>query len=188
VADSTERTFRHITSGRRAVVAAYVRSATQLPTLYASAWADASAALVESGWSTASRSLLAWLLDPPLVDQAARILLGGMPPLPADLTTRLRNQLHDLRPASELPPWATLGVHLAGETTYARPTLDLDLAETADARRWPPVTVAVYQSASSPVCVLIEVGPGGPPTRFTPMQAHRLAAAVLDAVRIAEAV
>src|SRR6185437_13519001 len=103
VADSTERTFRHITSGRRAVVAAYVRSATQLPTLYASAWADASAALVESGWSTASRSLLAWLLDPPLVDQAARILLGGMPPAPADLATRLRRELHDLRPATDLP-------------------------------------------------------------------------------------
>jgi hypothetical protein len=187
VANSTERTFRHITSGRRAVVAAYVQSATRLPALYSFAWADASAALIESGWSTASRSLLAWLLDPPLVERAARILLGGMPPAPVDLSTRFRHELHDLRPANELPPWATIGVHLAGETIYARLTLDLDAAETADARQWPPVSVAAYQSGADPVCVLVEVGPGGPPTLFTADQGRRLSTAVLKAASIVEA-
>ena len=187
MANSTEHSFRHITSGRRAVVAAYVRSATKLPPLYAFAWADASAALVESGWSTAPRSLLAWLLDPPLVDQAARVLLGGMPPAPADLSTRLRRELHDLRSSADLPTWATLGVHLAGETIYARQTLDLDTAETADARQWPPVGVAAYRSGADPVCVLVEVGPGGPPTQFTADQARRLSTAVLEAASIVEA-
>ena len=186
MADSTEHPFRHVTSGRRALVAAYLRSATPLPALYSFAWAEASAALVELGWSTAARSLLAWHLDPPLVDQAARVLLGGIPPAPADLTDRLRRELHDLHAAVELPSWATLGVHLHGEDTYARPTLDLDDAEAADARQWPPVTVAAYQSGTDPVCVLVEVGPGGPPTQFTPAQARRLCTAIQDAATVAE--
>ena len=186
MADSTERTFRHITSGRRAVVAAYVRSATQLPALYSFAWADASAALVESGWSTASRSLLAWTLDRSRVDQAARVLLGGIPPAPVDLTSRLRHELRDYRAVAELAQWATIGVHVAGETTYAHPTLDLDDAEAADARQWPPVTVAAYQSGTDAVCVIVEVGLAGPPTRFTPDQARRLSAALLEAAGIAD--
>lgn len=186
MANPTEHEFRHITSGRRALVAAYVLEQHPLLPEYCFAWADACAALVESGWSTAARALLEWVLDPAKVDDAARTLLGGMPPAPADLTLRRRRELYDLRPADELPPWATLGVHLAGETTYAHPTLDLDDAEAADARQWPPVTVAAYQSGSAPVCVLVEVGPAGPPTRLTPGQARRLSTALLDAASIAE--
>jgi hypothetical protein len=47
VADSTENGINRVTSGRRALIAAWVRQATNLPTLYAAAWADACAALVE---------------------------------------------------------------------------------------------------------------------------------------------
>jgi hypothetical protein len=175
-----------VTSGRRALVAAYVRSSTRLPALYSFAWADACAALVELGWSTASRSLLSLTLDPATVDQAARVLLGGMPPTPTDLTTRLRRQPHDFRAAAVLPTWATLGVHLAGETTYVHPTLDLDAAEAADARQWPPVTVAAHQSGTDPIGVLVEVGAAGPPTRFTPDQANHLSVALQRAAAIAE--
>jgi hypothetical protein len=103
VANGTEHHFTQVTSGRRALVAAYVREATHLPALYSMAWADACAVLVESGWSTASRSLLAWTLDPSLVDYAARVLLGGIPPAPLDLTSRLRNKLRDYRAVAELP-------------------------------------------------------------------------------------
>src|SRR5829696_982155 len=72
VANSTEHRFTHVTSGRRALVAAWVRTKTHLPVLYSIAWADACAALVEDGWSTACRALLAQMLDPTAVDQAAR--------------------------------------------------------------------------------------------------------------------
>lgn len=71
MANNTEHQFRQVTSGRRALVAEYVRGATRLPVLYSAAWADARAALIESGWSNASRALLAWMLDPAEVDQAA---------------------------------------------------------------------------------------------------------------------
>ena len=132
------------------------------------------------------RSLLAWTLDPATVDQAARVLLGGIPPAPADLTTRLRRELQDFRPITDLPSWATFGVHLAGERTLVRPTLDLDAAEAESARQWPPVTVAAYQPGTDPVCVLVEVGAAGPPTRFTPSQARDLSAALHQAAAIAE--
>jgi hypothetical protein len=181
VANPTEREFRHITFGRRALVAAYVRERHPLLPEYCFAWADACAALVESGWSTAARALLEWVLDPAKVDEAARTLLGGMPP--ADLSYELRRTLYDFRPVTDLPRWATIGVHLGGEFTYARPTLDMD---EASARQWPPVTVAAYQTGTDPLCVLFEVGPAGPPTRFTADQARRLAAALGDAAAIVE--
>ena len=184
MANPTEHEFRHITSGRRALVAAYIRERHPLLPEYCFAWADACAALVESGWSTAARALLGWVLDPAKADDAARTLLGGMPP--ADLSRELRRVMYDFRPVADLPPWATIGVHLSGEYTYARPTLDLDDDETPDARQWPPVTVAAYQSGPDPLCVLVEVGPAGPPTRFTPGQARRLSAALQDAATIVE--
>lgn len=171
MANPTEHEFRYITSGRRALVAAYVRERHPLLPEYCFAWADAYAALVESGWSTAARALLEWVLDPAKADDAARTLLGGMQP--ADLSHELRRVMYDLRPVADLLPWATIGMHLDGEYTYARPTLDLDDDETPDARQWPPVNVAVYQSGTDPLCVLVEVGPAGPPTPFTPDQARR---------------
>lgn len=181
--------MKRVTSGRRALVAAWVRTKTHLPVLYSIAWADACAALVEDGWSTASRALLARVLDPSTVDQAARVLLGGAPPMPDDLTLRrLARAVPDLRaPTGVMPPWATVGVQLGDEIVYARPTLDLDAVEAADARQWPPVTVAAYQSGDEPVCVLVEVGSGGPPTRFEPGQARRLSTALLDAAVVVEA-
>lgn len=188
MADSTEHESRRVTSGRRAVIAAYVREKTDLPVLYSIAWADACAALVEDGWSTASRALLVRMVEPAVVDQAARVLLGGMPPMPDELTRRrLARSVPDLRaPAGGLPPWATVGVQLGDEVTFARPTIDLDVVEAADARQWPPVTVAAYQSGDEPVCVLVEVGAAGPPTRLLPGQARRLSAALLDAAAVAE--
>jgi hypothetical protein len=75
---------------------------------------------------------------------------------------------------------------LADEIVYAHPTLDLDEAAEASARQWPPVTVAAYQSGTDPVCVLVEVGAGGPPTQFHPSQARRLSTALLDAAGLAE--
>lgn len=185
MANPTEHEFRHITTGRRALVAAYVRSSTRLPALYSFAWADACAALVELGWSTASRSLLSWYLDPDDTKEAARVLLGGMPSV--DMAARLRHGLEDFRPATDRPQWATVGTHLAGEFTYAHPTLDLDIAEETDARQWPPVTVAAYQSGGEPLCVLVEVGAAGPPTFFAPIQARRLSAALVAAAEIVEA-
>lgn len=187
MANSTEHQFTQVTSGRRALVAAYVRGATRLPVLYSVAWADACAALVESGWSNASRALLVWMLDPAEVDQAARALFGGIPPTPDQLGRRLTRALPDLRsPAAGVPAWATVGVQLVDEVIYAHPTLDLDEAEATNARKWPPVTVAAYQSGTDPICVLVEVGAGGPPTRFVPSQARRLSTALLDAAAIAE--
>lgn len=184
MANSTEHQFRQVTSGRRALVAGYVRSSTRLPALYSMAWADACAALVESGWSNASRSLLAWVLDPAAVDQAARVLSGGIPPTPSQLDRR--RVPSPWRGPVDVPPWATVGVQLIDEIVYAHPTLDLDEAEATSARQWPPVTVAAYQSGTDPVCVLVEVGAGGPPTRFVPSQARRLSTALLDAATIAE--
>ena len=105
MANHTENESRRVTSGRRAVVAAWVREATDLPALYSAAWADACAALVEDGWPTASRALLVRMLDPAAVDQAARLLLGGIPPEPDELTRRrLAAAVPELRaPAGELP-------------------------------------------------------------------------------------
>lgn len=184
MADSTEHQFTQVTSGRRALVAAYVRGATRLPVLYSVAWADACAALVESGWSNASRSLLAWMLDPAAVDQAARVLSGGIPPTPSQLSRR--GAPSSSRGPVDVPLWATVGVQLVDEVVYAHPTLDLDEVEATSARRWPPVTVAAYQSGPDPVCVLVEVGAGGPPTRLVPSQARRLSTSLLDAAAIAE--
>jgi len=190
VADSTQHETNRVTSGRRALIAAWVRQATDLPTLYAVAWADACAALVEDGWPTASRSLLARLLDPADVDRAGRVLLGGLPPTPDELTRRrLTHALPELAaPAGGLPAWATVGVQLGEEVIFARPTLDLDAAESADARQWPPVTIAAYQTAGQPPWVLVEVGAAGPPTRFEPRQARRLSAALLDAADVVDSV
>jgi hypothetical protein len=47
------------------------------------------------------------VLDPAKVDEAARTLLGGMPP--ADLSDELRRVLYDFHPVADLPPWATIG-------------------------------------------------------------------------------
>ena len=190
MADSTENGTNRVTSGRRALIAAWVRQATGLPALYAAAWADACAALVEDGWPTASRSLLARQLDPADVDRAGRAVLGGIPPTPDELTRRrLAHALPELAaPVGELPGWATVGVQLGEEVVFARPTLDLDVAEAADARQWPPVTVAAYQTAGEPVCVLVEVGASGPPTRFEPRQARRLSTALLDAAELVDSV
>jgi hypothetical protein len=150
------------------------------------AWADACAALVESGWSNASRALLGWMLDPGDVDQAARALLGGIPPTPDQFGRRLTRAFPNLSHPDGLPSWATVGVQLVDEVVYAHPTLDLDEVEAASARQWPPVTVAAYQSGTDPVCILVEVGAGGPPTRFVPSQARQLSTALLDAAAIAE--
>jgi hypothetical protein len=190
VADSTENGINRVTSGRRALIAAWVRQTTDLPALYAAAWADACAALVEDGWPTASRSLLARQLDPADVDRAGRVLLGGIPPEPDELTRRrLAHALPELAaPAGGLPRWATVGVQLGDEVIIARPTLDLDAAEAADARQWPPVTVAAYQTAGGPPLVLVEVGASAPPTRFEPGQARRLSTALLDAADVVDSI
>jgi hypothetical protein len=86
-----------------------------------------------------------------------------------------------------MPTWATVGVQLGEEIVYAHSTLDLDAVEATDARQWPPVTVAAYQSGDEPVCVLVEVGAGDPPTRFEPGQARRLSTALMDAAAVVEA-
>jgi hypothetical protein len=86
-----------------------------------------------------------------------------------------------------MPPWATVGVQVGDEIVFARPTLDLDAVEATDARPWPPATVAAYQSGDEPVCVLVEVGAGGPPTRFLPGQARRLSTGLMDAAAVVEA-
>ncbi|HEX6755345.1 MAG TPA: hypothetical protein VF109_05300 [Mycobacteriales bacterium] len=190
MADSTEHESNRVTSGRRALIAAWVRQATDLPALYAAAWADACAALVEDGWPTAARSLLTRQLDPADVDRAGRALLGGIPPTPDELTRRRLQQASPELPApgGPMPTWATIGVRLPDEVVFARPTLDLDAAEAADARQWPPVTVAAYQTTGSAPCVLVEVGAGGPPTRFEPGQARRLSAALLDAADVVDSI
>jgi hypothetical protein len=190
VADSTENETNRVTSGRRALVAAWVRQATDMPALYAAAWADACAALVEDGWPTAARFLLARQLDPADIDRAGRTLLGGIPPEPDELTRRrLAHALPDLAaPIGGLPRWATVGVQLGDEVIFARPTLDLDAADAADARQWPPVTVAAYQTAGEPACVLVEVGASGPPTRFEARQARRLSTALLDAADVVDSI
>ena len=190
MADSTENGTNRVTSGRRALVAAWVRQSIDLPALYAAAWADACAALVEDGWPTAARSLLVRLLDPADIDRAGRVLLGGIPPEPDEL--RRRRLVHALpelaTPAGQLPQWATVGVQLGDEVVFARPTLDLDATEAADARQWPPVTVAAYQTARAAACVLVEVGASAPPVRFETRQVHRLSTALLDAADIVDSI
>ncbi len=41
--------------------------------------------LIEDGWPTATRGVLAHLLPPADVDRAGRVLLGGIPPEPDEL-------------------------------------------------------------------------------------------------------
>ena len=191
MADSTEHGTNRVTSGRRALIAAWGQRASGLPALYAAGWADACAALIEDGWPTATRSVLAHLLPPADVDRAGRVLLGGIPPEPDELALRqlAAAELEDLlSPTDELPDWATVGVQLADEVIFARPTLDLDEAETADVRQWPPVTVAAYQEAETAAVVLLEVGTSAPPVRLEPDQARRISSALLDAAVIVDEV
>jgi hypothetical protein len=145
-----------------------------MPALRAAGWADACAAPIEDGWPTATRSVLAHLLSPADVDRAGRILLGGIPPEPDEPARRqLAAELEDLlAPADQLPDWASIAVQLADEVIFARPTLDLNEAEAADVRRWPPV----------------EVGASAPPVRLEPDQARRISTALLDAAVIVDAV
>jgi hypothetical protein len=186
VADSTEHGTHRVTSGRRALIAAWGQRASGLPALYAAGWADACAALIEDGWPTATRSVLTHLLPPADVDRAGRVLFGGIPPEPDELARRqLAGEFEDLlAPADELPDWASVGVQLADEVIFARPTLDLDEAEAADVRQWPPVTVAAYQEAETAAVVLLEVGASAPPVRLEPDQARRISSALLDAAVI----
>lgn len=161
-----------------------------MPALYAAGWADACAALIEDGWPTATRSVLAHLLPPADVDRAGRILLGGIPPEPEELARRqLAAELEDLlAPADQLPDWASIGVQLPEEVIFARPTLDLDEAEAANIRQWPPVTVAAYQEAETAAVILLEVGASAPPARLEPDQARRISSALLDAAVIVDEV
>ena len=69
---------------------------------------------------------------------------------------------------------------------FVRPTLDLDEAEVADVRQWPPVTVAAYQDAETAAVVLLEVGASAPPVRLESDQARRISAALLDAAVIVD--
>ena len=71
------------------------------------------------------------------------------PPTPDELTRRrLRGALPELAgPRGGLPDWATSVSSSADEVVFARSTLDLDAVEAADARQWPPVTVAAYQES-----------------------------------------
>ena len=190
MADSTEHGTNRVTSGRRALIAAWGQRASGLPALYAAGWADACAALIEDGWPTATRSVLAHLLPPADVDRAGRVLLGGIPPEPDELARlQLAAQLEDLlAPTNQLPDWASVGVQLADEVIFAQPTLDLDEAEAADVRRWPPVTVAAYQEAETAAVVLLEVGASAPPVRLEPDQARRISSALLDAAVIVDEV
>jgi hypothetical protein len=190
VADSTEHGTNRVTSGRRALIAAWGQRASGLPALYAAGWADACAALIEDGWPTATRSVLAHLLPPADVDRAGRVLLGGIPPEPDELARlQLAAQLEDLlAPTNQLPDWASVGVQLADEVIFAQPTLDLDEAEAADVPQWPPVTVAAYQEAETAAVVLLEVGASAPPVRLEPDQARRISSALLDAAVIVDEV
>jgi hypothetical protein len=145
-------------------------------------------ALIEDGWPTATRSVLAHLLPPADVDRTGRILLGGIPPEPEEpARQQFAAALEDLlAPADELPVWASVGVQLADEVIFARPTLDLDEAEATDVRQWPPVTVAAYQEAETAAVVLLEVGASAPPVRLDPGQARRISTALLDAAAIVD--
>ena len=190
MADSTEHGTSRVTSGRRALIAAWGQRASGLPALYAAGWADACAALIEDGWPAATRSVLAHLLPPADVDRAGRVLLGGIPPEPDELARlQLAAQLEDLlAPTNQLPDWASVGVQLADEVIFAQPTLDLDEAEAADVPQWPPVTVAAYQEAETAAVVLLEVGTSAPPVRLEPDQARRISSALLDAAVIVDEV
>jgi hypothetical protein len=161
-----------------------------MPALYAAGWADACAALIEGGWPTATRSVLAHLLPPADVDRAGRVLFGGIALEPDDLARRqLAAELEDLlAPADQLPDWATVGVQLGDEVIFARHTLDLDEAEAADVRQWPPVTVAAYQEAETAAVILLEVGASAPPVRLEPDQARSISSALLNAAVIVDEV
>jgi hypothetical protein len=119
----------------------------------------------EDGWPTAARSLLARQLEPPTLAEAAQVLLGGVPPEPDELALRRLERLGPtLSAPADLPWWATRGIQLGDEVTYAHPTLDLDEAEAVDGLLWPPATVAAYQVTDELPVILIEVGPSAPPT------------------------
>lgn len=188
MADSTEHESKRVTSGRRALLATWGDRVSGVPALYATGWADACAALVDGGWPTAARTVLAVLLPPADVDAAGRVLLGGIPPEPDDVAGRqLAADLEDLLlPASELPDWATIGVQVNDELIYARTTLDLDAAETESARQWREVTVAAYQTADAAPVVLLEVGASAPPVHLEPDQARRLSTALNDAAAVVD--
>jgi len=188
VADSTEHETNRVTSGRRARLAAWGHRVGGVPALYATGWADACAALVEGGWPTAARAVLAVLLPPNDVNAAGRVLLGGIPTEPDELCSQeLATELESLlAPTGELPSWAAIGVQIDDEVIFARPTLDLGDVEAADARQWPPVTIAAYQATDTAPVVLLEVGASAPPIYLEPAQARRVSTALLDAAAVVE--
>jgi len=58
--------------------------------------------------------------------------------------------------------------------------------EAADARQWPPVTIAAYQATDTAPVVLLEVGASAPPIYLEPAQARRVSTALLDAAAVVE--
>jgi len=64
------------------------------------------------------------MLDTATVDQAARLLLGGIPPMSDELTRRRMARALPERhaPAGSMPFWATIAVQLGDEVVYAHPT------------------------------------------------------------------
>ncbi len=152
-------------------------------------YADACANLVETGWPTAGRSLLTSVVAPADLDSAARLLLGGLPPEPDELSLRRLARVTSGRVfvLDELPPWATLGVQLVDERVYAHPVLNTGDGEAMDGERWPSMTVEAYQTDDTPPVVLIEMGASGSPISLEPNQARSVASALSTAADLVDA-
>jgi hypothetical protein len=178
-----------VTSGQRMVAAAALHDAGKLGQDEAMAWADALAVVVEDGQVDAPRVLLARVVDRITAERVRAALLGKMSSSDAALAATVEEvyQAAVAIPAGELPGWAETGIRVPdGRLMLSRHTLDLDAAEAADGRPWPPITVMAHQVVGSSTAVVLEVGPGGMPCFLLSAQARRIAASLTSAADLVD--
>lgn len=133
--------------------------------------------------------LLARVVDRVTAERVRAALLGKMGRRDAELAATVEEvfQAAVAIPAGELPEWAETGIRVPdGRLILARHTLDLDAAEVADGRPWPPITVMAHQVVGSSTAVVLEVGPGGMPCFLPTDQARRIAASLTSAAGLVD--
>ena len=178
-----------VTSGQRMVAAAALHDAGKLGQDEAIAWADALAVVVEDGQVDAPRVLLARVVDRVTAERVRAALLGRMSSSDAELAATVEEVYRAAVavPAGELPVWAETGIRVPdGRLMLSRHTLDLDAAEAADGRPWPPITVMAHQVVGASTAVVLEVGPGGMPCFLLSAQARRIAASLTSAADLVD--
>jgi hypothetical protein len=145
--------------------------------------------VVEDGQVDAPRVLLARVVDRMTAERVRSALLGRMGASDAAVAATVEEvfQAAVTVPAGELPAWAETGIRVPdGRLMLSRHTLDLDAAEAADGRPWPPITVMAHQVVGASTAVVLEVGPGGMPCFLLSSQARRIAASLMAAANLVD--